>query len=198
MLTCAGCELLLRLEARGLERPWSCMFVICVSISASFACTSWCDAIGLPAELHAVLRVVDRAVEARARRADDAPRDAEARRREARERALHPAHVREDRVLRDAHVLENELARHARAQAHLLVDGARLEALRVRRDEEAAHLAVDAADLRPDERDVREVAVGDPALRAVEDVASRRRRAPTCACRSGSSRSPARSGRSSR
>ena len=87
-----------------------------------------------------------------------------------------PAHARQDRVLRHAHVLENELARHARAEAHLVVDEARLEALRVGRDEEPADLAVDAADLGPDERDLGEVAVGDPALRPVEDVASRRRR----------------------
>ncbi len=109
---------------------------------------------GLARELHAVLRVVHRAVEAGRRRADDAPRDAEARRREAGERALHAADVRQDGVLRDAHVLENQLARDAGAQAGLLVNELGREALGVGRDEEAADLAVDAADLRPDEREL--------------------------------------------
>src|ERR1019366_10536403 len=74
-------------------------------------------------------------------------------------------------VFLHAHVFENELARYACAEADLVVDDARLEAARVGRHEKAAHFAAGAADLRPDERDLGEVAVGDPALRAVDDVA---------------------------
>src|SRR4029078_7210045 len=101
----------------------------------------------------------------------DAPRDAEARGGETRERALHAGDVRKDRVFGNAHVFEDELARDGRAQRNLAVDGSGFEAFAIRRDEEAMDLAKGTADLCPDERDLRHVAVRDPALRAVDHPA---------------------------
>src|SRR5580704_9650708 len=118
-----------------------------------------------------MLGVVDGAMEARARSADDPPRDAEARRGEAGERALHPSDSRQDSVLANSHLVQDKLTRNASSQTHLLVNDARLEPLGVGRDEEAPHLAIGPSDLCPNERELGQVTVGDPALGAGQYVA---------------------------
>ena len=88
----------------------------------------------------------------------------------------------------------SSLVTEARSDSLWWISGAR-EARRVGRDDEAADAVVGP---RPDDRDVGDRAVGDPHL-ACRRAPSRRRRARRgCACRPGSSRSRARSGRSSR
>ena len=95
-----------------------------------------------PVEHHALLRVLERFLEARHRRADRAPRDAVARLRETHQRTLEAARLRQDRVGRQVHVLKHELARVARAQRELALLVLGLEALAVRRHDEAANRLV--------------------------------------------------------
>ena len=78
MLTCCGAELLLLLEARGLERHELARGDLREHLG-ELRLHELVRGDGLACKLHAILRVVERAVEAGARRADDAPRDAEAR-----------------------------------------------------------------------------------------------------------------------
>jgi hypothetical protein len=94
------------------------------------------------------------------------PRDAVARLREAAERTFQTLHVRQAVRVRHAHVVEEQAARHRRAQAHLLVDFLRRKTLGVRRHDEALDAVIG---LRPDDRDVGEIAVGDPHFGAVDD-----------------------------
>jgi len=81
-----------------------------------------------------------------------------------------PRHAGEHRVLLDANFFENELARDARAQAHFAVHEARLKAAGVGRHEEPMNFSVGPAELCPHKRDLRDVAVGDPALRPTDHV----------------------------
>ena len=107
------------------------------------------------------------AVEARHRRADDAPRDAEARLRSGTTAGPSCRDAGQHGVLRHRTSSRiSSLVTLARSDS-LAVDVARVEALRVRRHEEAAHsspssLAQTSATCA--------IAVGDPALRAVEHV----------------------------
>src|SRR6185295_4304122 len=73
-------------------------------------------------ELHALARVVDGRFEARLRRADGAPRNAETSLRQASERTLQAADVREPVLFRHAAFVEHDFSRLTRTEAHLAVD----------------------------------------------------------------------------
>ena len=119
--------------------------------------------------------------------ADRAPDDPVARLVEAGERPAERRRAGQHRVRRDADVLEHELGGDGRAERDLLVDLGRGEPGHPLLDQEAADLAVLGA--RPDDRDVRDRAVRDPHLGAVQDPVRSRRAARAFASRPG--RSPA-------
>src|SRR5215467_4700278 len=121
------------------------------------------------AELDALLRVLERPIVAAHRGADGAPRDAVARLVETAQRAAQALHVRKLVRERNLAVLEGELGGDRGAHRELAVDVERRESRRAPLDQVAVDLAVVL--LRPHHRDVGDRAVGDPELRAVEDVA---------------------------
>ena len=105
-----------------------------------------------------------------------APGDAVARLGQAGERAAHAAHGGEKVLRGHEAVLEEELRGDRGAQAELPLHLARAEAVAAALDQKAAHhVAAFLRDLGPHQRDVGDVAVGDPALGAVETVAARHR-----------------------
>ncbi len=119
------------------------------------------------AEDDSLTRVVERAFEARPRRADRAEHDPEPRLVEARERAAQRRRTRQDVRVGYSHVLEDELRGHGRAQGELLVDLRSREPAHALLDDEAADLACFSA--CPDDRDVGDRPVRDPHLRSVQD-----------------------------
>ncbi|MEY3262096.1 MAG: hypothetical protein RLZZ620_1147 [Pseudomonadota bacterium] len=119
-------------------------------------------------ELDAGLGVLDGRVVTGHRRAERAPGDAKAGVVEARERPTEALHAGEQAILGDAAVLEDELGGDRGLQGVFAVHLRRGEARVTLLDDEAADLAVE---LRPDHGDMRQGAVGDPHLRAVEHVA---------------------------
>ena len=164
-------------------------------MSASFFWVSWKPAIGRP-NCSRVTGVVDRGLEAVAGRAERAEHDAEPRLGQARQRPAQPAAPRAARRRAgQPNARQHQLAGDRGAQRQLVVDVARGEAGGAGRHDEAADALVGA---RPHDRDVGDRAVGDPHLGAVEHPVVAVALGRACACRRGSSRSPARSGRSSR
>ena len=160
----------------------------------SFCWVSWKPAIGLP-NCGRLLAYSSAACEARARRADRAPDDPEARLAQARQRPAHARHAGQHGVVGQPHVVEHQLRGDRRAQRVLAVDVLRGEARRLARHEEPADAVVGA---RPHDGDVGQAAVRDPHLRAAHDPV--RAVAPRARLHRPTGRCPrrARSGRSSR
>ena len=104
--------------------------------------------------------------EARLRRADDAPGDAVARLREARQRALEALRRRQQVRLGHDDVVEEQRRGDRGAQRELALDLGRRESLHALLDDEAADAVVRH---RPADAQVGDGAVGDPHLRAVDD-----------------------------
>jgi len=93
--------------------------------------------------------------------------------RQARQRPAHAAYAGQHRVGGDRAVVEEELGRDRGAEAELALHLAGAEPRGAALDEEAAHhVALAFRHLRPDQRHVGDVAVGNPALGAVETKAA--------------------------
>src|SRR5207249_10291155 len=120
------------------------------------------------AELDPLLRVLERPVVARHRRAHRRPRNTVARLAEAAERPAETFHVRELVLERNLTILERQLRGDRGAHRELAVDVERRETGCAALDEEAPDLAVVL--LGPDHGDVGDGAVGDPELGPVQDV----------------------------
>ena len=115
----------------------------------------------------ALLRVLERGLEACPSRAHRAPDDPEASLVQAGERPAQGRRLRKDVVVRHADILEDELRRHGGPERELAVDLGRREAGHPFLDDEAADRTVVGS--RPDDRDIRDRAVRDPHLRPVQD-----------------------------
>src|SRR6185503_484030 len=122
------------------------------------------------AELRALLAIGERRVVRRDRVAERAPGARRARGDEHAARVLELVRPRKARGLRDAHAVEADVGLPDRARGALAGDRRRVVARRVGLDEEALDLAV-LVGARPDDDDVGDRAVADPALGAVEDPA---------------------------
>src|SRR5262249_5610043 len=122
-------------------------------------------------EHDALAGVLEGAVVARAGRADGSPGDAVASLREAGQRTAHRSGLWQPVLHPDATAIEEELRRDRGPQAELALHLAGREPGPPALHQEAVHalLAV-LAQLGPHHPDVGDVAVGDPALRAVEHV----------------------------
>ena len=116
-------------------------------------------------ELLARDAVGDRRLEAVTGCAQRAEDDAVAGLVQARQRAAQSGDLGQDGVGRQSYLVEDQLAGDRGAQRHLRVDLVGGEARRARRDDEAPDALVGR---RPHHGHVRDVAVGDPHLRAVE------------------------------
>src|SRR5215212_10066055 len=125
------------------------------AMSASRKATAWCSAIGLPNWTRSFAYAAAYSVAARARPVAAAARFA-----------------REPAVVRDEAVVQEELGVGDRALAHLGDRRAEGEAFVVAVEQEGGHAAVAGAGRDGGEDDVglRDAAVGDPRLLAVEDV----------------------------
>src|SRR5262245_55718796 len=123
------------------------------------------------AELHAIPRVFQHAVETGARSAERAPGNAETRLIQTAERAAEPHSSRQNGVSRDAALVEHDLTRLTRPEAHLALHSRSLEALCSALDNEAAdRLRLVAIDLGPHDRELAQGGIGDPHFGAREHV----------------------------
>src|SRR5439155_19638535 len=119
-----------------------------------------------PLELHPRLRVVERAAIAGDRRTEHAPDDPVAGFVQARQRRLETLRLGQLVAGRDPTVLEDQLGRDRGAHRELVMDRTRLEAARPLLDQEAPDPLLGP---RPDDRQIGDVPIGDPALGAIED-----------------------------
>src|SRR5471032_550182 len=110
--------------------------VISVCMSASFFWINWFAASGRPNCLRS--STYWRAVCQHASAAERAPRDAVARRVQARERAAQTADIRQAVLFRHEHFVEHDLAGDRRTQTHLAMDGRRRQSFPALLENEAA------------------------------------------------------------
>ena len=130
------------------------------------------------AELAAVEHVLARSAVAGFGGAEGAPGDAETGRVEAGEGALQAAHAGHQLFCRHEDLIHHDLAGDRCTQADLAVDRRRAEALGPLLEYESADLIV--IGLGPDDEDVGDRRIGDPHLRAAEQVAAVHRTGTGC------------------